>query len=61
VRKDGIIVNRAVLIAIGVDWRRQVLAVDIANREPIELDGFFGRTEGAASIMCRARSMTISC
>src|ERR1700748_3299666 len=35
VREDGIIASQAVLIAIGVDWegRRQVLAVELANRE----------------------------
>lgn len=35
VRLDGIIQSQAVLIAIGVNWegRRQVLAVDLANRE----------------------------
>ena len=35
VREDGIIASQAVLIAIGVDWegRRQVLAVEFANRE----------------------------
>jgi putative transposase len=35
VREDGVIVSQAVLIAIGIDWegRRQVLAVELANRE----------------------------
>src|SRR5262249_51957620 len=35
VREAGIIVSQAVLIAIGIDWdgRRQVLAVELANRE----------------------------
>jgi putative transposase len=35
VREGGVIASRAVLVAIGVDWegRRQVLAVDLANRE----------------------------
>lgn len=35
VRKEGIIRSRAVLVALGVDWegRRQVLAVELANRE----------------------------
>jgi putative transposase len=35
VREGGVIASQAVLVAIGVDWegRRQVLAVDIANRE----------------------------
>lgn len=35
VREGGVIVSRAILIALGVDWegRRQVLAVEYANRE----------------------------
>jgi putative transposase len=35
VRQEGIISSRAVLVAIGVDWegRRQVLGVELANRE----------------------------
>ena len=35
VREAGVIASQAVLIAIGVDWdgRRQVLAVELANRE----------------------------
>jgi Transposase and inactivated derivatives len=35
VREAGVIANQAVLIAIGIDWdgRRQVLAVELANRE----------------------------
>jgi transposase-like protein len=35
VREAGVISNQAVLIAIGIDWdgRRQVLAVELANRE----------------------------
>ena len=35
VRKEGVIRGRAVLVALGVDWegRRQVLAVELANRE----------------------------
>ena len=35
VREAGIITSQAVLIAIGIDWdgRRQVLAVELANRE----------------------------
>ena len=35
VREEGIIRSRAVLVAIGIDWegRRQILAVEIANRE----------------------------
>jgi transposase-like protein len=35
VRDAGVIASQAVLIAIGIDWdgRRQVLAVELANRE----------------------------
>ena len=35
VREAGVITSQAVLIAIGIDWdgRRQVLAVEVANRE----------------------------
>jgi hypothetical protein len=35
VREAGVIISHAVLIAIGIDWdgRRQVLAVELANRE----------------------------
>src|SRR5438128_2293614 len=35
VREAGVIVSQAVLIAIGIDWdgRRQVLGVELANRE----------------------------
>lgn len=34
-REGGIVTSQAVLIAIGIDWdgRRQILAVDMANRE----------------------------
>jgi len=37
VREDGVIGSRAVLIAIGIDWegRRNILAVELANRESI--------------------------
>ena len=35
VREGGVILSRAILIALGIDWegRRQVLAVEYANRE----------------------------
>jgi len=35
VREGGVIVSRAILMALGIDWegRRQVLAVEYANRE----------------------------
>src|SRR5580698_6848219 len=35
VREEGVIRSRAVLVALGVDWegRRQILAVEMANRE----------------------------
>ena len=34
-REAGVIRSRAVLVALGIDWegRRQVLAVELANRE----------------------------
>ena len=34
-REGGIVSSQAVLIAIGIDWdgRRQILAVEMANRE----------------------------
>jgi len=37
VREDGVIGSRAVMIAIGIDWegRRNILAVELANRESI--------------------------
>jgi len=35
VREAGIVAGQAVLIAVGIDWdgRRQILAVEMANRE----------------------------
>jgi len=35
IREGGVIVSQAVLVAIGIDWegRRQILAVELANRE----------------------------
>jgi transposase-like protein len=35
VRDGGVVMSQAVLIAIGIDWdgRRQILAVEMANRE----------------------------
>ncbi len=35
VREDGVVRSRAVQVAIGIDWegRRQVLGVELANRE----------------------------
>lgn len=35
VREAGVVMSRAVLIAVGIDWdgRRQILAVEMANRE----------------------------
>ena len=39
VRENGVIKSRAVLVAIGIDWegRRQVLAVELANRESLSV------------------------
>ena len=35
VREGGVVMSQAVLIAVGIDWdgRRQILAVEMANRE----------------------------
>jgi putative transposase len=35
VREDGVIISRAVLLAVGINWegRRQILGVELANRE----------------------------
>jgi transposase-like protein len=35
VREGGVVMSQSVLIAIGIDWdgRRQILAVEMANRE----------------------------
>ena len=35
VREGGVVMSQAVLVAVGIDWdgRRQILAVDMANRE----------------------------
>jgi putative transposase len=35
VRLEGVIQSRAVLVVIGIDWegRRQILGVEVANRE----------------------------
>src|SRR5262249_18417468 len=49
VREAGVIVSQAVLIAIGIDWdgRRQVLAVELANRGGrCGWGGFFFGIEG---------------
>ncbi|MFO1084974.1 MAG: IS256 family transposase [Reyranellaceae bacterium] len=48
IREGGVITNQAVLVAIGVDWegRRQVLAVELANREPVELEGLSAGAQG---------------
>lgn len=37
VRENGVIVSRAVLVALGINWdgRREVLAVELANRESL--------------------------
>ena len=46
VRGGGVVTSQAVLIAVGIDWdgRRQILAVDMANREkPLLLEGLFAR------------------
>ncbi|BCH12528.1 transposase for insertion sequence element ISRM5 (plasmid) [Mesorhizobium sp. 131-3-5] len=48
VREAGIVTSQAVLIAVGIDWdgRRQILAVEMANRESRSgLEGFPRRLE----------------
>jgi len=58
VREAGVIASQAVLIAIGIDWdgRRQVLAVELANRESRSC--IFSETHWTT---CRARSTTTVC
>ena len=49
VREGGVVRSQAVLIAIGIDWdgRRQILAVEIANREStLVLEGLSATPEG---------------
>jgi putative transposase len=60
VREAGVITSQAVLIAIGIDWdgRRQVLAVELANRESRSSWRFSAGTQGARSVwrrICRRR------
>ena len=63
VREGGVVMSQAVLIAIGVDWdgRRQILAVDMANRE-VDRPGstFFSACASAASMASSSSSPTIT-
>jgi putative transposase len=60
VREDGAVRSQAVLIAIGIDWegRRNVLAVEMANRESASIRKEFlsGMRERGAPILCIKRS-----
>ena len=58
VREAGVITSQAVLIAIGIDWdgRRQILAVELANRESrSSWAGFPVAAQGARSARRRIR------
>ena len=64
VREAGVIRSQAVLIAIGIDWdgRRQVLAVELANRESrSSWRDFLRRLEGARPARRRVRRHRRSC
>jgi hypothetical protein len=58
VRDSGIIVSQAVLIAIGIDWdgRRQVLAVELANRE--SRSSWRDSCSGSRPAVCTASSLS---
>jgi transposase-like protein len=57
VREAGVIVSQAVLIAIGIDWdgRRQVLAVELANRE--SRSSWCDFYSGSRAAVCTASSL----
>ena len=64
VREAGVIVSQAVLIAIGIDWegRRQMLAVELANRESrSSWSDFLLRTQGARASRRGVRGLRRSC
>ena len=63
VREGGVVMSQAVLIAIGIDWdgRRQILAVEMANRESRSLEGLPARPEGARPQRRRVRRRRRSC
>jgi transposase-like protein len=56
VREAGVIARQAVLVAIGIDWdgRRQVLGVELANRETRSSWRIF--SWACASAVCRGSS-----
>jgi hypothetical protein len=51
VREAGIVMSQAVLIAVGIDWdgRRQILAVEMANRDAAVADLFAGYVDALKS------------
>src|SRR5690242_6690043 len=65
VREAGVVASQAVLIAVGIDWdgRRQILAVEMANRESLlslskgRLEGLPGRAQGARAQRRRVRRL----
>jgi len=58
VREAGVSVSQAVLIAIGIDWdgRRQVLAVELANRQSGRAGGIF--CWGSRRAVCMASNLS---
>jgi hypothetical protein len=58
VRESGVIVSQAVLIAIGIDWdgRRQVVAVELANRE--SRSSWRASCWGSRRAICTASSLS---
>jgi transposase-like protein len=58
VREAGVITSQAVLIAIGIDWdgRRQVLAVELANRE--SRSSWQDFLLGVKAVVCTASSLS---
>nr|WP_244602580.1 IS256 family transposase [Mesorhizobium delmotii] len=59
VREAGVIASQAVLVAIGVDWegRRQVLGVELANRESHSSWRVRGRAQAARARRRRVRRL----
>jgi putative transposase len=56
VREAGVVKNRAVLVAIGIDWqgRRRVIGVELANRER-------ARAVGRSSCSCSKGAVCAGC
>ena len=64
VREAGVVMSQAVLIAVGIDWdgRRQILAVEMANRESRSAwKDFLVALEGARPQGRRARRLRRPC